>query len=201
MKGEPNKKKRKCQVVESSLEGNSTSSAKSSGSIWAPISDGSAASVIAVSADDSNVVKLSSQRNEALVVHILKKALVLLGFNVAYYDTKFFEDVAGLCSIGRDVSDVPGSADKKLDWKLLFLPKAGYSQVSQVWLKNGVDNEIAEYLSMLWTSVYGHKIDNGSVSHELYRVAMYSKGSNPSKWTKHAVAVYSKKISNAARNP
>ena len=56
-------------------------------------------------------------------------------------------------------------------------------------------------MSVLWTAVYGQKPDNGSISHEFYRAAMYSKGGNPTKWTKHAATVYRRRISNAARNP
>lgn len=194
MKGESSKRKRKCQVVESS----STSSAKSSGSARP---DGGAASVIAASAGDSDVVNLSSLRDEALVARILKKAPALLGFNAAHYDPKFFEDVVGLCGSGPDVADVPPIVDKKCDWKILFPPKAGDSQVSRIWLRNGVDDEITEFLSTLWTAVYGQKPDNGSISHEFYRAAMYSKGGNPTKWAKHAAAIYRRRIANAARNP
>jgi hypothetical protein len=197
MKGESRKRKRKCQVVESSSEGNSTSSAKSSGSARAPNPDGGAASVIA---GDSDVVNLSGLHDEALVARILKKAPALLGFNAAGYDTKFFEDVVGLCGISPNVSDVPASDDKKLAWKSFFPPKVGDSQVSRVWLRNDVDSEIIEYLSTLWTAVYGQKPDNGSISYEFYRAAMYSKGGNPTKWAKHAAAVYRRRISNAARN-
>jgi hypothetical protein len=99
MKGESRKRKRKCQVVESSLDGNSTSSAKSSGSARAPNPDRCAASVIAVSAGDSDVVNLSSLHDEVLVARILKKAPALLGFNAARSGLSYMTDGGENCRI------------------------------------------------------------------------------------------------------
>jgi hypothetical protein len=118
-------------VVESGLQGNSTSSANSSGPNTAPIPDGGGAIVLAVSAGGSDVVNLSGLRDEALVARIIKKAPLVLGFNAARYDCKFFEDVAGLCGSDLDVSEVPTSGGKIPGWKLLFPHKAGEGQASR----------------------------------------------------------------------
>ena len=132
MKGKTAQKKRKWQVVETTPEENSTSSAKESGSTGALIPGSGAANVVAGCADDSDVVDLSGLHDEALVARIVKKVPIFLGFKAARYDTKFFKDVAGLCGSGPDVNDVPTSDDRKISWKTLFPPKVGDRQVSRV---------------------------------------------------------------------
>jgi hypothetical protein len=140
--------------VESSSKWNSPSSTDLSGETVAPISLGGAASVLIVSTDDSDVVNLSSLCDEALVVCIIKKALLVLGFNATCYDNIFFEVIAGLCGSDLDVSDVPASGNKKLGWKTLLPPKVEKSQANLVWLKNGLDAEIVQYMSMLFAAAY-----------------------------------------------
>ena len=68
-------------------------------------------------------------------------------------------------------------------------------------LKNGVDAEIVQYMSTLFAAAHAQKSNNGSILHELFRATMYSKGGNPTKWAKHVAGVYSKKVTNATKNP
>jgi hypothetical protein len=62
-----------------------------------------------------------------------------------------------------------------------------------------MDNELLEYMQTLYQDVYGMQPDNGTVSHEFFKAAMYSKRGKDTNWAKHATAVYTKMIANAAK--
>ena len=53
----------------------------------------------------------------------------------------------------------------------------------------------------MYHGVYGIKHDNGTISHEFFRAAMYTKTDKSVNWEKHAETLFNRRIANAIKNP
>ena len=108
--------------------------------------------------------------------------------------------MASLCDVGWDVGEITDANLKCETLKKLFL-SGSVAKAYWLKLKNGTNPKIVEFLSSMYHSVYGQKPNNGTISHEFFRAAMYTKARDLVNWAKHAKTLFSRRIANAIKNP